>query len=167
MRKIPAIAFAPLRGATAPASWLRTFAECFPPAARGAPSHVCSGCRRTDLRAPGALSQALPFRWTRDSSRIRRRPASARPPPHRRSERRRRTAPIRRGMKGRPRVAAVVGEVESGGGAVPGAGLVSVAARGYWRPRQSGPFPPPAHRTGRALLTHPALGLDSRRAFER
>ena len=42
-----------------------------------------------------------------------------------------------------------------------------VESRGGAVPAKTNPFPPPAHRTGRADLPHPALGLDSPQAFER
>ena len=51
--------------------------------------------------------------------------------------------------------------VGSGGGAVPaGSGGVSTAFAMGLSPTPIGPFPPPAHRTGRADFLHPALQQD-------
>jgi len=49
----------------------------------------------------------------------------------------------------------------------PAAVAESVAARGYWKPRQRRPFPDPAHRTGRAVFPHPALGRVSHRGMRK
>ncbi len=57
------------------------------------------------------------------------------------------------------------GRVRVGRG--PDAVAESVAARGYWKPRRRRPFPDPAHRTGRAVCPHPALGRVSHQGMRR
>jgi hypothetical protein len=57
------------------------------------------------------------------------------------------------------------GRVRVGGG--PEQVRESVTARGYWRPRHARPFPNLAHRTGRAVCPHPALGRVSHQGMHR